>query len=278
MKKPVKYGSCTPRLLTVFLLLMAVAAGCGNMNLAGVGSGGTGGGGAAKASVAYKASLAASAKNSFLINAILFIDKNNNYRLDQDEQFAVTAPDGTARLEADKEELATCPVVLVALEGVTIESSSMQPVSRNYILSAPIPPVVPDKVNSINPITTQLRELLESGRYSNIQQAMDELAAQLELPPSTNLLAEEPAVGSAPLDAAARSMILLMGLQNDNILSKDKGGETPRVDVERYRAMLRMLKNNMNIISRLNTDENLENLNRAISTMLEAIPRKATEL
>lgn len=264
--------------LALGTVLAALAiSGCGDLQMAGVGTGGTGtiggGGGGATASVTsnYKASLTASTVDSHLINAIVFLDTNNNYRFDGGEPYTVTGVDGSGTLEATPAEMAAAPVVAVALKGVAIDSSTMQPLLTTYVLSAPKASATTGS-NIITPISTQLRELLETGRYTTVQQAMDALAGQIGLPPDINLLAENIVAGNPALNAAAKSIAALMWMQSSHIL--DPGSATPALDVERYRTMMKLIENNINIVSRLNTPENLINLNSNISVVLEAMPKK----
>ncbi len=258
------------------LALLALAAtigitGCGgNIEMAGVGSGGTG---VYKAS--YTASLDASVKSSYLINAVVFLDNNSNYQLDNNEPYAVTGVDGSCVLDAPAADRALYPVIAVAFKGVTIDSANMLPVTNTYVLSTPRSALdATGKTILINPISSQLRELLETGRYSSTQQAMDALASHLGLPPDVNLLAENIAHNNPALNAAAKSIAALMWMQTKRILTP--GAVTPSVDIERYRAMMKLIDDNMNIVSRLNTPENLLNLNKNIDAILWAMPQKET--
>lgn len=257
-------------LVMVVVVAALAIAGCGGGtgDMAGVGSGGTG---VYKAS--YTASLDAAASSSYLINAVVFLDKNSNYQLDVDEPYAVTGVDGTCTLEAPAADMATYPVVAVAFKGITIDSVSMLPVASNYVLSAPRAGFDATGNAIINPISTQLRELLETGRYNSSRQAMDALASHLGLPPDVNLLAENIASDNPALRAAAKSIAALMWMQTGQILAP--GGATPAVDIERYRIMMKLIDDNMNIVSQLNTPENLINLNNNIKAVMGAMPQKA---
>lgn len=258
----------SPTWLAAILLLAigSVIAGCGSGTLsAGVGSGGTG---------SYTASLAASATEGYLINAVVFLDTNDNYQLDGNESYAVTGVDGTATLKVTAADMAAYPVVAVAFKGITIDSATMLPVATTYILSAPKGDTGATGSTLINPISTQLRELLETGRYSNLQQAMDALAGHMGLPADINLLAESIATTTPALNAAAKSIAALMWMQADRIMAP--GGATPAVEVERYRTMMKLIEDNMTIVSRLNTPENLINLNNNIEVVIETIPKATT--
>lgn len=255
------------QLLVACFFSAALLAGCGMGGdmTAGVGSGGTG---------TFTASLTGTVANGYLINAIVFLDKNGNYQLDNDEPYAVTGADGTSTLTLTPAEREAYPVVAVALKGVTIDSATMQPLISNYILSFPKERFSTVSTNIISPLSSQLRELTEAGTYTTAQQAMDALAVQMGLPVASDLLAEEIVTGNPALSAAARSIAALMWMQANQILAP--GGATPAVDIERYRAMMKLIENNMTIVSRINTPENLINLNNTIGLVLDAMPLKAT--
>lgn len=254
------------RLLVVCLASAVGMAGCGvgGDMTAGVGTGGTG---------TFKASLTGSVADGYLINAVVFLDKNGNYQLDSDEPYAVTGADGTATLEASPADMAAYPVVAVAFKGITIDSASMLPIVTNYVLSFPKAGFKTTGSNNISPISTSLRELLDTGQYTTVQQAMAALSSHMALPADIDLLAENIAADNPALNAAARSIAALMWMQSSQILAP--GGATPAVDVERYRAMMRLIENNMNIVSRFNTPENLINLNNNINAVLGTMPPKA---
>ncbi|MDY0186037.1 MAG: hypothetical protein RBR43_09180 [Desulfuromonadaceae bacterium] len=286
----------TPLLILVAALLF-ILSGCGSNMLAGVGSGGTGGGGGviSKASYTCSATLEASPSSGYLINAVVFLDKNGNYQMDEEEPYAVTDFNGNATLEAYPAEIAAWPVVVAAFKGVTIDSTTMQPLDSDYILSAP-QGELPDSGNNntadddetnnddpndkhtcstvvINPVSSQLRELMESGKYADTRQAMDALAAQLELPAHLNLLDKETASYSPALQAAAKSISALMQMQAEQLFTP-KDNNTSVVDVERYRTMIRLINSNINIIARLNTPANLQNLNSNIDAVFKVTPKK----
>lgn len=290
-------------LVTAWLLILS---GCGGDLLAGAGSGGTGGGTVAKAT--YNATLEASPDSGYLINAIVFLDKNGNYRLDDDESYAITGMDGNATLEVCAQQMATCPVVVAALKGVTVDSATMQPLLADYILSTPqvakAAEAKPDDGDSapevegsdngdaevkeqpkqqctvitINPLTSQLREMIASGGYNDTRAAMETLAAKLELPTNLDLLDKEIVSNSSSVQAAAKSIAALMSMQSRRVLTaaEDKTAhDTPLVSVERYRTMMKMITDNMHIVSKYNSQQNLLNLNNNITAVLEATPEKA---
>jgi len=269
MKLPASVLGCpTWRLLAVCLISAAAITGCGIGDMsAGVGSGGTG---------VFKASLSGTVTDGYLINAVVFLDKNGNYQLDSNEPYAVTDLNGASTLTLDSADMGKYPVVAVALKGITIDSSTMQPVISNYVLSFPKESFSSTSSNIISPISSQLRELMETGKYSTVQQAMDTLASKMDLPSDINLLAENIGTGNPTLTAAAKSIAALMWMQTGQIMTA--GSTTPAIDVERYRTMMALIENNMNIVSNLNTPGNLLNLNNNITAVLTAMPTQSADV
>lgn len=271
IQAPVLSARCPVwRLLGACLVSAALLAGCGvgfgtegSVTSAGVGSGGTG---------TFKASLTGAATDGYLINAIVFMDKNGNYQLDSGEPYAVTELNGISKLAVDTADIGTYPVVAVALRGITIDSSTMQPVVSNYVLSFPKESFSSSESNLISPLSSQLRELLETGKYVTVRQAMNALASHMGLPADIDLLAENIAADNPPLNAAAKSIAALMWMQTGQILTP--GAATPAVDVERYRTMMQLIADNMRIVSQVNSPENLINLNSNISVVLDNMPHK----
>ena len=260
------------RLLIACLISAAVVTGCGvgfgtdgSTSSAGVGSSGTG---------VFKASLSGSVTDGYLINAIVFMDKNGNYQLDGEEPYAVTGVDGISKLTANVADIGAYPVVAVAIKGVTIDSATMLPVVSNYVLSFPKESFNNSESNIINPLSSQLRELLETGKYVTVRQAMNALADHMGLPSDIDLLAENIAADNPALNAAAKSIAALMWMQTGQILTP--GATTPAVDVDRYRTMMKLIADNMLIVSQQNNPENLINLNNNISVVLDSMPHKTT--
>lgn len=259
------------RLFIACLISTAVVAGCGvgfgtdgSAISAGVGSGGTG---------VFKASLSGAVTDGYLINAIIFMDKNGNYQLDSEEPYAVTGVDGVSKLEVATADIGAYPIVAVALRGITIDSSTMQAVVSNYVLSFPKESFNNSESNIISPLSSQLRELLETGKYVTVRQAMNALADHMGLPSDIDLLAENIAADNPTLNAAAKSIAAIMWMQTGQILVS--GAATPAVDVDRYRTMMKLIADNMLIVSRMNSPENLINLNNNISVVLDGMPHKS---
>jgi hypothetical protein len=258
------------QLKVVCLISAALLAGCGvgfgtdgSAISAGVGTGGTG---------VFKASLASSAADGYLINAIIFLDKNGNYQLDSGEPFAATDVNGNCSLAVLPVEVGAYPVVALAIKGVTIDSTTMQALASNYVLSFPKESINSQNNNLISPLSSHLRELMETGKYSTTQQALDVLVAQMGLPQGTDILNDTIASTNTTVQATAKSMAELMAKQMDGLLSTAQ-----TLDIERYRVMMALIESNMKIVAQLNTPENLENLSNSITIILSGFPTQATK-
>lgn len=261
---PLLTGRSVWRLLATLLVSAAFVAGCGmsvdgtgTVSSAGVGSGGTG---------VFKASLSGAVSDGYLINAIVFLDKNGNYQLDGGEPYSVTGADGSCTLATEPAEMGAYPVVAVALKGITLDSATGQSVANNYLFSFPKESIASGS-NIISPLSSQLRELIETGKYATVGQAMEAMARQMQLPAGTNLLADSTAAENPGLRNAAQTIADLMGVQMDQLLSSG-GGATPSLDVVRYRTMMALIENNMQVVSKFYTLNNLTALSNSISGTL----------
>jgi len=259
------------RFFAVCLLGATLTAGCGisvgtdgsgSASTAGVGTGGTG---------IFKASLSGSNSNGYLVNAVIFLDKNSNYQLDSGEPFAATDVNGTCSLAADPADVGRYPVVALAVKGVTVDSITWKPLTTNYVLSFPKESINSGE-NLISPLSTQLRELIETGKYSTTQQALDAMVSQMGLPVGTNLLDPSVVSANATVQITSQAIASLMSLQMDRIMSSNQA-----LDVERYRAMMTLIENNMKIVARFNTPENMANLSNNITVVLETMPTTQIE-
>lgn len=257
------------RLLAVSLAGAALLAGCGMGTLdgtsgassAGVGTGGTG---------SFKASLSGSASEGYLINAVVFLDKNANYQLDSGEPFAATDMSGSCTLAVNPADVGAYPIVALAVKGVTIDSVGMQPITSSYVLSLPREGVN-GGVNLISPLSTQLRELMETGRYSTAQQALDALTLQMGLPAGTNILDAATASENLVIRTTSKTIADLMSKQMDGMLNQEQA-----LDVERYRTMMALIESNLKIVAQLNTPQNLANLSNSMTVILSARPAATT--
>jgi hypothetical protein len=124
--------------LGAFIGLIAIMAlaGCGAAGssaesgsgtiIGGVGIGGTG--------VVRASLLSTTAGTSALSGAIVFLDTNNNHLSDPDEPFAFTGQNGSYTLQADAAALAAYPLLLQAIAGATIDTTTGQPVPAGFVM------------------------------------------------------------------------------------------------------------------------------------------------
>lgn len=248
--------------VAVACVIAGLLVGCGMDMSAGVGTGGTG-----TVRVA-SVSLSGIAADGYLINAVVFLDRNGNYQWDADEPFAVTAVDGSYKLEVLSTDLGQYPIVVQAIKGVTIDSDTYQPLAHSYILSMPKEGVSSTGINFISPISSQLREMMETGAYATLQDAAEVLRKKMQLPAGTNLLSNYVANADTTIHGVARTIADLMGQQMDKYMTTEKEA----VDVVRYRAMMTVIGSNLTILMYHNTQQNLMNLADSINIILSKIP------
>ena len=252
------------RLALVLLVVAATVAGCssGEDTTAGVGTGGTG-------SVAK--SISGKVADGYLVNATVFLDKNGNYQLDAGEPSATTDINGAYTLQVDPADLGKYPIVALAITGVTVDKDTGMAVANSYVLSMP-KESVSDAAggNFISPITSQLRELMETGTYASRQLAMDALAAKLGLPAGTDVSADYLATDNQAMQTAARNLATLMGSQMAQVLGTS--GSTITVDVNRYRGMMGTIFSNLSSVSGANAQTAISTLNDAMTAVLANTP------
>jgi len=223
-------------------LLCIVAAGI----IAGCGSSGSGTGNSA-------ASISGKVADGYLVNATVFLDKNRNYQLDAGEPSAITDSNGAYSLTVDPADVARFPIVAIATQGVTIDKDTNSPVTNTYVLSMHAVSVTSTTggisgtvSNFISPISSQLRELMETGKYATIQDAMNDLRTRLGLPAGMGMMDDYIATNNTSMHTAARNMATLMGSQMALVCSTNGSGTT--VDVNRYRGMMGTIFSNMSSI------------------------------
>jgi len=244
--------------LLAFLALAALIAGCG-----GVGTGGTGG---------FTASISGKVADGYLVNATVFLDKNGNYQWDAGEPLTTTDINGGYKLDVDPADVGNYPIVAMAIKGVTIDKDTNQTVANSYLLSMPKESVSGTAGNNfISPLTSQLRELMETGKYSTMQQATDDLRANMGLPIGTDITADYIAANNTDMHAVAQNMATLMGNQMDQVFGTS--GSTITVDVNRYRGMMGTIFSNMPSIMGSNVQTGMFNINNTMSTVLPNVPQ-----
>jgi hypothetical protein len=237
---------------------------------------GCGGGGSTSATPAASASVSGAVADGYLAGATVFLDKNGNYQLDAGEPSTTTDANGAYTLTVDPADVGKYPIVAMAVKGVTIDKDTNQPVQSSYILSMPQDSVSGTvSSNFISPMSTQIRELMATGKYT-MQQAMDLMSTKLGLPAGTNMLANYMAnpnsANNQAMHTAAQNMASLMGSQMGQVLSTS--GSTTTVDVNRYRGMMGTIFSNMSSLrgSGTTTQSTMSNLMGTMSANLPSIP------
>lgn len=207
--------------------------------------------------------------DGYLVNATVFLDKNDNYRLDAGEPTATTDADGAYTLTVDPADLGQYPIVALAIQDVTIDKDTNLPVAHSYLLSLPKDSVSGTvQSNFISPLTTQIREMMETGEYATMQQAMDELRLKLNLP-DADLMGDYIAGQNSAMHGTAQNMATLMGGQMSQVFGV--GGDTGTVDVNRYRGMMGVMFSNMSSVRASNSDATMTELMTQMSTNLGSI-------
>lgn len=262
MKKSIIYQKW--RLVTVLLLLVAVITGCssGDGSVAGVGTGGTG---------SLAKSVSGTVADGYLVNATVFLDKNGNYQLDAGEPSTTTDANGAFTLKVDPADLGKYPIVAHAIKGVAIDKDTNQTVANSYLLSMP-KDIVSDTAgnNFISPVTSLLREIMETGIFTTIQQAMDALRTKMGLQAGADIMSDYIAAGNTGIHTSAQNITTLMGNQMGQVLGT--GGSGTTVDVNRYRGMMGTIFSNMSTIMGSNAQTGMSNLTNTMTTVLSNTP------
>jgi hypothetical protein len=218
--------------------------------------------------------LSGAVADGYLAGATVFLDKNGNYMWDEGEPKTVTDANGAYTLTVDPADVGKYPIVALALKGVTTDSDSGV-LLNSYVLSMPKDSVSGTvSGNFISPMSTQIRELMATGKYT-MPQAMDLMRAQLKLPAGTDMLADymhNPGnANSQAMHSAAQNMASLMGSQMSQVLSTS--GSTPTVDVNRYRGMMGAIFSNMSTIKGPGTSSDTKTaMTNLMGTMTANLP------
>jgi hypothetical protein len=196
--------------------------------------------------------------DGYLVNAQVFLDKNFNYTLDPGEPNTVTDATGAYTLTVDPADVGKYPVVAVAIAGQTTDlDNPAQTVANSYVLSmhavsvrsSATGDVSGNVSNFISPISTQIREMMESGKYATVQAATEALRAELGMPPTTNMLGNYIANSNSSMHTAARNMVAQMGGQMTQVMPGNK------LDINRYRGMMGAIFGNMSTIRTSSTQQ-----------------------
>jgi hypothetical protein len=210
--------------------------------------------------------------DGYLVNAFVYMDKNGNYQFDAGEPSATTDAQGAYVLKVDPADVGKYPLVALAVAGQTIDMDNPgQPVARSYLLSLPKSSVSGAvSSNFISPLSSQLREMMETGKYASVDQAREALRTRLGLPAGTNLLGDYLLMGHAGMHTAAQRIASLMGIQMPQIM--ETIDTTTPIQVDRYRGMMGMIFSNMSSIKAAPSPMDNAGLTNRITDMLTNMP------
>ena len=229
--------------------------------------------------VAATSSVSGKVADGYLVSATIFMDKNGNYQLDPGEPYSTTDANGTYTLNVDPSDVGKYPIVANATMGVTFDRDNNVPVTNSYVLSMPAI-AISGTVNSnfISPMSSLLREMMETGIYATKQQALNALVTNMGLPAGTDIMADYIAANNTTIHKAAQIIVTLMGNQMVQLLGTY--GSTLTVDVNRYRSMMGTIFSNMSTIVGTNVQtgtpnsiDNMSSLNNTITTVVSNTPR-----
>jgi len=205
------------------------------------------GGGSSTSAPTGAATVAGKVADGYLAGATVFMDKNGNYQLDAGEPFATTDDNGVYTLSVDPADIGKYPIVAMAVKGVTVDGDTGQAVASSYVMSMPKDAVSGTvSSNFISPMSSQVREMMETGKYATMQQAMDALAAKLGMPAGANMLADYIATRNGSMHTAAQNMASLMGGQMPMVFGNNSSAR--HLDVNRYRGMMGAIFSNMSTV------------------------------
>lgn len=242
------------------LMIASVVAGCGSSGTSSMMS----------PQGSSTASISGKVADGYLVGATVFLDKNGNYQIDSGEPSATTDQNGAYILNVNPADVGKYPIVAIATKGVTIDKDNGSAVSNSYILSMPAS-ATSGSVNSnfISPMSSQLREMIETGNYASMQQAMNDLGTKLGMPAGTNMLTDYMATNNTTMHTAAQNMATLMGGQMPQVMGS--GGSASTVDVNRYRSMMGSIFSNMSSVKGANAQANMSNLMGTMTANLNNI-------
>jgi len=249
------------RLIAACLISAAIITGCGSSStVAGVGTGGTG---------SLAKGITGNVADGYLVNAAVFLDRNGNYQLDAAEPSTTTDVNGAYTLNIDTTDMGTYPIVAMAIKGVTIDRDTDQAVDNSYLLSMPKESVSSTVNNFISPISSLIREMMETGTFSSIQHASEDLRNKMGLPAGTGMMDDYIATNNTTMHTTAQNMTILMGSQMGQVLGTN--GSTVTVDVNRYRGMMGAIYSNMSTIRGANNQTEISNLSGTMTTALSGM-------
>ncbi|TSK07920.1 MAG: hypothetical protein FPO08_01000 [Geobacter sp.] len=227
---------------------------------------GCGGGGS---STTDTAKVTGKVADGYLQYATVFMDKNGNYILDAGEPSAQTDENGAYTLTVDPADVGKYPIVAMAVQGVTIDKDTGSTVTKSYLMSMPKESVSGTvSSNFISPLTTQVREMLETGNYT-MDQAMTQLRDRLHLDSGYSVMGDYIAGQNQTMHSTAQNMATIMGGQMDQVFTTS--GMTTTVNVNRYRGMMGAMFSNMSSVRAANTNTDMTQLMNQMTSTLDTI-------
>lgn len=260
------------------LFTLGVIAGCSGSDMGGSGM---------TMSTPATTTVSGKVADGYLVGATVFLDRNRNYLLDSGEPSTTSDGSGAYTLTIDPADVGKYPIVALAVKDSTIDLDTNQPVQNSYVLSmhavsvtsAADGAIAGNVGNFISPISTQLREMMETGKYETVQQAAEELRAQLGMPAGMNMLSDYVRLGSASsadpnranyqaMHQAAQNMASLMGGQMPQVMG---AAAAASVDVNRYRAMMGGIFSNISSVKVPNAQSEMTTLMATMASNLNNI-------
>ncbi|HJV37099.1 hypothetical protein [Geomonas sp.] len=231
---------------------------------------GCGGGSGSGTSAAGVAAVSGKVADGYLVNATVFMDKNGNYKLDAGEPSTTTDANGNYTLMVDSADIGKYPIVAMATQGVTMDKDTNQAVANSYLLSMP-KFSVSGTVNSnfISPMSTELREMMETGKYASMQDAMIALSTKMKLPSGTNMMTDYINGQNGTMHTTAQNMATIMGSQMPQLFSTSGG--TTTLDVNRYRGMMGSIFSNMSSVRAAGNPTIMNNLITNMTSYMSTI-------
>ncbi len=225
------------------------------------------------------ASISGTVADGYLANATVFLDKNGNMQLDAGEPSAMTDATGAYTLKVDPADVGKYPIVAMAVAGQTIDMDNPgQTVAKSYALSMP-PAAVTGVVNSnfISPVSSMLKQMMDSDPTQTPEAAMNALKAKLGMPTGAgtdpkSVLEDYMAAKNEGMHAAAQNIAQAMG-QTPQVM-----GAGGTVDVNRYRGMMGAIFGNMSSIKAANPQADMPAIMAKINTVMQGVPAAAPGL
>ena len=189
--------------------------------------------------------------DGYLVNASVFLDKNNNYQMDAGEPSVMTDANGAYTLMIDPADMGRYPIVTMAIKGQTIDKDTNQTVPDSFMLSMPASAMSGSAGNFISPMSTLIREKMAANPGMTMSDAMTQLRNQMNLPAGMNMMTDYMAASQAGMNAAQYQFMHTTSQQMAGLMAGQSALVMPAgsVNVNRYRGMMATINANMSGIS-----------------------------